>query len=298
MPKIFLSYSHKNKKFMDRLKEDIEHEGIKVWVDEEELKKGSPEWTFKIEGAIKRADCMVVLCSPEANKSRWVKKEIHYALEFDCPICPVLIEGNARSAIPITVIDIDRIDARSRYSQALPMIISAIREGKADIPKTPPPGTEYQKHREIIRALTRMGSTGSGMVGRIYVKAFYGSDSKPYLWGVISPIDDRDALEASQQLELRGWEIRALKLPPLQALGAKNKRVKGFVYTWSLPRKPSQTLLTQSQINRLMGQADKSPSTSPRPMENKILYDIAEEILLVNGLLGLWPEDIEVRIDV
>lgn len=97
---IFLSYSRKDTEIMLRIKADFEREGFSVWVDQTELELGTVAWETKIQDALERTDCVVVLMSPDSKQSTWVMNELSYAERHNVRIFPVLARGSEVDAVP------------------------------------------------------------------------------------------------------------------------------------------------------------------------------------------------------
>jgi tetratricopeptide (TPR) repeat protein len=79
-PRIFLSYSHKDKKFGTAFAEHLRSTiGSKdaVWFDTGI--RGGENWSEKIMRELSSSNIFIVLLSPNALKSRWVRTEIHIA---------------------------------------------------------------------------------------------------------------------------------------------------------------------------------------------------------------------------
>jgi hypothetical protein len=53
--------------------------GLKVWIPEDEILPGD-NWAKKVGQALEESDLMVVLVTPQAFESEWLKEEIQYAL--------------------------------------------------------------------------------------------------------------------------------------------------------------------------------------------------------------------------
>jgi formylglycine-generating enzyme required for sulfatase activity len=109
---IFISYSRRDEEVMRRVVSFLRKEKFNVWVDNEKLTPGTPTWKKAIEAAIKNAAAVVVLLSPDSCSSVWVKREISFAESHEVAIFPLLIAGNERNAIPITLVNHQRIDLR------------------------------------------------------------------------------------------------------------------------------------------------------------------------------------------
>lgn len=96
---IFLSYSRHNTALMQRLAQDLRTADFTVWIDEG-IEPGSASWKIDIEKAIQSAACVVVIFSPSARTSRWVRAELDYAESQSKPIFALLAEGEESTAVP------------------------------------------------------------------------------------------------------------------------------------------------------------------------------------------------------
>jgi sulfur relay (sulfurtransferase) DsrC/TusE family protein len=123
---VFLSYSRKDSKTMRRVRDGLRAEGLTIWTDETGLEPGTPDWEEAIAEAIKGSQCMVVLLSPDAAKSKWVGTETAYAEERGFRIFPFLVWGDPLDAVPFRLTTYHRIDARSNYSGAIRMLIESV----------------------------------------------------------------------------------------------------------------------------------------------------------------------------
>lgn len=113
MEHVFLSYSRNDTDIMRRVRDHLLDEGIVVWTDET-LVPGTPSWMDAIEDAIERADALVVLLTPNAKKSRWVKKEeMRYAEMQEKRIFPLLARGTEKTSIPFGFITAQHLDIRT-----------------------------------------------------------------------------------------------------------------------------------------------------------------------------------------
>jgi hypothetical protein len=81
MPSIFLSHNHNDKPFVRRLANDLTAKGIKVWIDEAEIKIGD-SLIRKISSGIYEMDFLGVVLSPDSVQSRWVQEELEQALHI------------------------------------------------------------------------------------------------------------------------------------------------------------------------------------------------------------------------
>ena len=95
---VFLSHSVKDKRFLKRLVEVLRDHGLSVWFSEHGI-RGATQWHDEIGAALARCDWMIVILSPAAIASRWVKREVTHAIEeprFDGRIIPLRISACRR----------------------------------------------------------------------------------------------------------------------------------------------------------------------------------------------------------
>lgn len=131
---VFLSYSRNDGTSMRMVYNALRAHGLSVWIDEG-LEPGTSSWVEAIEESITQASVFVVLLSPNAKASTWVKNEIHYALTHKKPCVPVLLSGDEASAIPISLISRQWADGRrdlaSTVRQLLPQLLRLVRSPDA-----------------------------------------------------------------------------------------------------------------------------------------------------------------------
>lgn len=84
---------------MHRVRDLLREGGLEVWTDEK-LEPGTPSWKDAIQEALDTAKAIVVILSPDAKQSTWVKRELDYASTLNLRIFPVLARGSGRDAVP------------------------------------------------------------------------------------------------------------------------------------------------------------------------------------------------------
>ena len=77
--KVFISYAHADQDVARRVTQSLRKNGLSVWSSEEEIVPGD-NWAAKMAQGIEEAEAIVVLLSPSALSSRFVRSEIDYAL--------------------------------------------------------------------------------------------------------------------------------------------------------------------------------------------------------------------------
>lgn len=127
MVTVFLTHSKKDMQIVRQVYVDLRAKGLHVWFDESDLSPGDYSWRRTIAAAIREADCVVALFSPNALLSTWVQKELDYAEGHEKRIIPVMIAGTERDSLPFGYIGAQFIDLRTpeRYSSGLQQLVKA-----------------------------------------------------------------------------------------------------------------------------------------------------------------------------
>jgi hypothetical protein len=76
--KVFLSYAQEDRKLAWRISDALKKHGLEVW-DDREIMPGD-NWASKVSNALRHSEAMVVLMTPKALKSKWISREVEYAL--------------------------------------------------------------------------------------------------------------------------------------------------------------------------------------------------------------------------
>lgn len=124
---VFISYSRQDKDHMQSVRNTLRSAGLTVWTDEG-IEVGTPSWRDMIENAIETTQCLVVILSPDAKKSRWVKSELDYAQIQGKRIFPILVSGDERTSIPFSLASSHYADMRQNPTVTLDQVLAALKE--------------------------------------------------------------------------------------------------------------------------------------------------------------------------
>lgn len=113
---VFISYSHEDRAFVTALCSSLRRQGIEYWRDIEKIQPPSV-WDEVIHEALKNAERLIVVLSPDAMVSKEVAAEWKYALVHDIPIIPVYLRTSDihYRLEPLQRIDIREIDFSSGH---------------------------------------------------------------------------------------------------------------------------------------------------------------------------------------
>lgn len=128
-PSIFVSHSHKDEAFTERLVADLHQAGAEVWVDVAGITHGN--FMQHIDEALAHCDWLVLVLTPHALASQYVKDEVYAGLHrvkqgYMCDVIPVLAARCAPGTIPAQWDLLHRYDATDDYNVALSGILNAI----------------------------------------------------------------------------------------------------------------------------------------------------------------------------
>jgi tetratricopeptide (TPR) repeat protein len=127
---IFISYSHRDKEFVNRLASDLEKAGTCVWLDEKKIKVGD-SISKKIEDGISKCDFFCLVISKHSFNSNWVEREYRTALNAQLSsgttpkILPLLIQN---IEIPLLLKDIKYADFSGGYNRGLNDLFNAVKK--------------------------------------------------------------------------------------------------------------------------------------------------------------------------
>ncbi len=91
--KVYMSHAHTDAVLAARVSNALENKGLEVWDPDRDLLPGD-NWASEIGRALEEADAMVVLLTPAAASSPYVKRDIGYALgaiNFSNRLIPVVV---------------------------------------------------------------------------------------------------------------------------------------------------------------------------------------------------------------
>lgn len=125
---IFLSYSRQDSDIVFKLHDQLEEEGLSVWIDREGIQPGTPSWRKTIEDAIDNASCLLVVLSPDAKESHWVGEELNYAQTQGKRIFYALATGDERTSVPFGHSAAQWVDLRNpeTYSARFMQLANAV----------------------------------------------------------------------------------------------------------------------------------------------------------------------------
>ena len=128
---IFLSYSHKDKKFVDRLLKDLSTQAVRVWLDEAEINPGESIMR-RIEDGLSEVDYVGIILSKNSVASEWVRKEMDMGLisslgKQKTGVVPIVIED---CEVPLSLRDLCWADFSQSYENGLTKLMRTLLQSK------------------------------------------------------------------------------------------------------------------------------------------------------------------------
>jgi hypothetical protein len=137
---IFISYSHQDTEFVDRLRADLEASGFTTWLDKTGLKPGTDDWDEELRRALRDSKALVLVASPSSRRAKVVKDELRIADMYRLVVIPVWAEGvEWMDSIPVGRGGMQYCDARGdKYKGAMKQLVATLRSERPEILVDPP----------------------------------------------------------------------------------------------------------------------------------------------------------------
>jgi len=132
---VFISHTSKDDAVVEKIWQALESLKIRAWVDSQEL-AGGDKLTPEVQKAINDHEHFIAVLSPNTINSRWVKKEIEYALGLGKKVIPVMLPGIEPTALPLWFgsaphdepVGVPLADGPGGVDNALPELLAALGE--------------------------------------------------------------------------------------------------------------------------------------------------------------------------
>lgn len=121
-PTVFISYSSTDSDFANRLKNDLQAQGVTVWVDKQDIQPGQV-WSNVLKEAIRDTDRFLVILSPDSVQSHYVLGEIAHAIDLRKSIIPILYR---KCDMPIHLLSLHYADFMPGYEQGMESLKRAL----------------------------------------------------------------------------------------------------------------------------------------------------------------------------
>ena len=135
---VFLSHSNRDRPFVRKLVDVLRRHGIPIWYSETNI-QGAQQWHDEIGAALRRCDWFVLVLSPHAVESKWVKRELLYSLQhdrFEGRIAPLLYRSCSHDDLSWTLSQMQMVDFTSGFDDGCRALLRIWGIGYARAPRS------------------------------------------------------------------------------------------------------------------------------------------------------------------
>lgn len=290
----FLSYASTDVAFAGKLRDALIEKGFTVWHDRGEIQPGQ-NFVIRLEEGLERSQTLVVVISPRAVKSSWVKREYTHALALpqgQIPtIIPIILRMRKINILPSLLAALEHVDFQDESAfdknvdrlvsglVPLPPEIIPIEEKKIVKPPLPPPvpPPELQLLRKLYTIQGLKDDLREESVFQDFDIRRPGPNINPvyFLWADV----------------FRGCQINAYTNKHYLRVLFTNQRKS---YPCSIAVRPKdEKPLKNSQGKRFLSFEARIPSEALR--SRKLMREVGIAIRVVNGWVQHWEYAIHPR---
>ena len=116
---VFLSHVSSDRRFASRLADELSRHRVLHWYSQRTI-QGAQQWHDEIGKALARCDWFLIVLSPPAVRSAWVKRELLYALQrrrYRNRIAPLLHRRCKYEQLSWTLDSIQQIDFTNDFER-------------------------------------------------------------------------------------------------------------------------------------------------------------------------------------
>ena len=136
MTQVFISYSRKDRSFVEQLASDLKKARLTVWYDLSGL-EGGVRWRIEIEKAIHASQYVLVVLSPDSVVSEWVEREYLFSSTHGKKIIPLYYRP---CDLPMYYLNVQYIDVQgANYKGNFSEILRTLGVQPVDTKKAPEP---------------------------------------------------------------------------------------------------------------------------------------------------------------
>jgi len=128
---VFISHATEDKQFAHHLADDLQRLGLQVWIAPESIRPGEG-WVEAIERGLAESSHMVVVLTPAALESEWVRKETDVAIAQErkglIQVIPLDVE---LCEVPLLLSSYQMVSFRCDYDAGLSQLVDTLRARNA-----------------------------------------------------------------------------------------------------------------------------------------------------------------------
>jgi TIR domain len=222
---LFISYAHADSAFVA----DLRKLGFETWVDRQRL-KGGQRWRRELQEAVKRAQVLLVVLSPDAIASANVQIEYDYVLELGNVVIPLYYR---QCEVPMELRAIQWIDFRHSYEQGLAALGQVLHSQQERVAAS---GSSPEDEAHLLEGRPAAPPAAEAEASRSLVGQQPAVPARPKpLWIVPStftPLVGREQEVAEISALLTQPEMRLLTLVGPGGIGDRGRHPAALILLW------------------------------------------------------------------
>lgn len=124
-PYVFISYSRKDRGFVEQLTDALSAAGIETWTDVSNIAPGQ-NWQDQIEQGLLNATVLLYVSSRNTSTSQWMEQELLAFMRGTGRVIPLIIDAAGESSLPSILRQIQWADFRGDFNGALQKLIIGV----------------------------------------------------------------------------------------------------------------------------------------------------------------------------
>lgn len=209
----FISYSHKDDEFAERLASSLTSQGQPVWFAKWDIGPGDSIVSKIFEEGLSNAAAIIVVLSKESTQSKWVREELNLAtlrrIEEHTRVIPVLKED---VDIPSALRTLHWVDMRTHFDDGVRSIINTLN-GVSTRPVLGPPPAHILNLTRPLGGLSRLASAvglfllSATEVDQPFVRAIRNEELSAHL-----QLTEQEVNDAVDELESEGLAVTSKEM--------------------------------------------------------------------------------------
>lgn len=134
---VFISYSRRDRAFVEQLASGLRQAGVDTWTDLEKIEAGM-DWARTIQEAVMQASALIYVASVHSGQSPWMNRELEAFIDKRGHVIPVVIDDDGAANMPLPLQKIQWADFRGPFEPALSSLLAGIRMLRGELPVAAP----------------------------------------------------------------------------------------------------------------------------------------------------------------
>ena len=128
-PEVFLSHASRDRRLVERISAGFDAHGVRYFYSKRHI-AGARQWHDELGAALERCNWFVLVLTPSAVKSVWVKRELLFVLQskrYRDRIAPLLVKDCAMNRLSWTLSSFQHIDFRKSFAEGFEVLVALLR---------------------------------------------------------------------------------------------------------------------------------------------------------------------------